>query len=148
MIFCSLSFMEVDKWEDHPSVNVITQHPITYNSDEKDVHKPVNLVRYLTTNAFNKPLHAYNEDRFQIIWHNIVSYKFTNMLMDLSLAHILFQTDLDDFSYVCNDVKYTVYSFAFTRNLGNVQADRFIAPFSRRMNAVDAKLWGEPEECQ
>lgn len=62
--------------------------------------------------------------------------------MDLSLAHTLFQTDRDDFGHVRNDVKYTVYPLAFTRNLGNIQADGVITTFGRRMNLLDAKLQG------
>ena len=100
----------------------------------------VNLCRFPTTNAFDEPTHAYDQDGFRIICQRIISYQSTGILLDLSLAHTLFDTKPDDFGHVHNDVKYTVYPLTFTRNLGNVQADGLIVPFARRMNLIDARL--------
>ena len=53
---------------------------------------------------------------------------------------MLFQSHEDDFRDTQNDVKYTIYPLAFTRNLGNLQANSIIMPFRRRMDIIDAKL--------
>lgn len=92
------------------------------------------------------PLNAYDEDGFRIVRQSIVESTQTSMLMDLSLAHTLFQTEPDDFGHVRNDVKYTVYPLAFTRNLGNIQSDGVITLFGRRMNIIEAKLRPQPDQ--
>lgn len=74
-----------------------------------------------------------------------MSHQSTGALVDLSLVHTLFQTDADDYGHVRNDVKYTVYPLAFTRNMGNVQADGVISPFARRMNIIDKRLRGRED---
>ncbi|KAF8422585.1 hypothetical protein L210DRAFT_852504, partial [Boletus edulis BED1] len=80
------------------------------------------------------------------IRQQIIAHQSTGALMDLSLAHTLFQTNVDDFGHVQNNTKYTVYPLAFTRHLGNVQADGIITSFGRRMNLVDEKLQGIVEQ--
>ncbi|KAF8122097.1 hypothetical protein EV363DRAFT_1405218 [Boletus edulis] len=98
-----ISFLKVDEWEELPRAEIAAKYPIAYDSHEPDVHRPVNLLHYTFEDAFGDILQA--------------------TLMDLSLAHTLFQTAQDDFGHVRNNVNHSVYPLAFTRHLGNVQAD-------------------------
>lgn len=135
--------MHVEEWEELPREQVAAKHPVAYDCYDPDTRMPVDLRTYAFENPFGDLLHAYDEDGFRVIRHKIVSHQSTGMLIDLSLAHTLFQTSEDDYGHVHNDVKYTVYPLAFTRHLGNVQADGLIPPFARRMNIIDDKLRGD-----
>ena len=59
--------------------------------------------------------------------------------MDLSSVHTLFESHEDAYRGAGdqNAVNFSVYPLAFTRSLGNVQADGLIAPFSRRLDILD-----------
>ena len=139
---CFHSFLEVEEWEDLPTLQVAANNPIAYDSHDPSTRRRVDLLRYPLENPFGDVLPTYDRDGFRVIRQKILSHRSTGTLMDLSLAHTLFQTDGDDFGHVRNDVKYTVYPLAFTRNLGNVQANGVITSFGRRMNMLDAKLQG------
>ncbi|KAG6369061.1 hypothetical protein JVT61DRAFT_1888 [Boletus reticuloceps] len=135
-----IGFIEVEEWEDLPRAEVAAKHPMAYDCHMPETRRHINLLTYPFESDFGDVLNAYDEDGFRIIRQKIVSHRSTGMLMDLSLAHTLFQSNEDDFGQVRNDVKYTVYPLAFTRNLGNVQADGVMVAFERRMNMIDSKL--------
>lgn len=62
--------------------------------------------------------------------------------MDLSSVHTLFESHEDAYRGAGdqNAVNFSVYPLAFTRSLGNVQADGLIAPFSRRLDILDENI--------
>ena len=138
--------MDVEEWEDLPRAQVAAKHPVTYDCHDPTIRQPIDLMTYGFENAFGDILHAYDKDGFRILRQKVISYQSTGALMDLSLAHTLFQTEEDDFGHVRNDVKYSVYPLAFTRHLGNIQADGVISSFGRRMNVIDARLQGNAED--
>ncbi|KAF8441791.1 hypothetical protein L210DRAFT_3645009 [Boletus edulis BED1] len=140
-----ISFIDVLDYEELPREEVAAKHPIAYDCYDPTTRAPVNLHTFPMENEFGDIHHVYDEHGFRIMRQKILAHQSTGALMDLSQIHTLFQTDEDDFGHVRNDVQYTVYPLAFTKNLGNVQADGVITPFARRINIIDSKLQ-EPQE--
>lgn len=58
-------------------------------------------------------------------------------LMDLGSVHTLFENPEPANGEAETPVNFHVYPLAFTRSLGNVQADGCISPFKRRLNRLD-----------
>ncbi|KAG6371988.1 hypothetical protein JVT61DRAFT_9006 [Boletus reticuloceps] len=135
-----ISFIDAQEWEDLPREEVAAKHPAAYDCYIPETRRGIDLLTYPLENDFNDVVNVYDEDGYRIIRQKVVSHQSTGTLMDLSLVHTLFQSNQDDYGLIHNDVKYTVYPLAFTRNLGNVQADGVITPFRCMMNIIDAKL--------
>lgn len=133
--------MTVNQWSDVPIPDIVAHNPIAYDKDDEDeTRQEVDLYTYPTYDLFGDEIPVYTQDGHKILRRRAEDADPCGNLLDLASVHTLFERAPDAYGVAANAVPFSVYPLAFTRSLGNVQADGFIMPFKHRFNLLNTKI--------
>lgn len=81
----------------------------------------------------------YDEEGFRVLRRGPAHYDSSGCLLDLSKARTLFSPD-EALAAPHARIPVYLYPLAFTRSLGNVQADDVVQPFHQRIAAINENI--------
>ncbi|KAI6008566.1 hypothetical protein EDC04DRAFT_2907060 [Pisolithus marmoratus] len=136
-----ISYLNVNGWSAIDHTLIQWANPVIYDKPDDDpTWEQVDLADLPLVDEDGFEINVYNPDGFCIPRWKPTSFETCGALLDLKKVHELFQGTEDAHRHVQNEVPFTVYPLAFTRDLGNVKATGLMLTFACRVMQLNAAI--------
>ncbi|KAI6038253.1 hypothetical protein EDC04DRAFT_2604167 [Pisolithus marmoratus] len=136
-----LGYLNVNGWSVIDCTLIWQANPVIYDKPDDDpTQEQVDLADLPLVDGDGFEINVYNPDGFHIPRQKPTSFETCGALLDLKKVHELFQGTEDAHGHVQNEVPFTVYPLAFTRDLGNVKVAGLMPTFACRVMQLNAAI--------
>ncbi|KAI6009799.1 hypothetical protein EDC04DRAFT_2610529 [Pisolithus marmoratus] len=136
-----ISYLNVNGWSAIDRALIQRANPVIYDKPDDDpTREQVDLADLPLVDEDGFEINVYNPDGFCIPRQKPTGFETCGALLDLKKVHELFQGTEDAHGHVQNEVPFTVYPLAFTRDLGNVKVTGLMPTFACRVMQLNAAI--------